>query len=462
MNRILILEDKKKLAAYYQELLEQENYTVKAVHNSKDFLVAYKSFPAELLILDIKLNKSELSGLEVFQELIDNKSLNSKVIILSGEATRTEIAKAMQLGAYTFIEKSGEFNIEKFLADVRQAINLKLQEDKNRSLADENVSLRDKLSAQHPFIGDSAAIQRVKHLIEKFAAAEADILLLGETGTGKEIAANYFYRYSPRFVRPIVTVNAGSIPESLIDSELFGHKKGAFTGAVSDRKGYFEQAHNGILFLDEMFKMDMNAQARILRAIEYKEIRILGGPVRKIDVNIIFGANEEPEEMIEEGKVRQDLYYRLEGNTIRIPPLRERDNDVLILAEFFVQKFTEKHKCIVSTNIHSLGKMLKSYKWPGNVRELKKFIEYVFILHDVVDNEVIEQEFRNKLNGNLKHDSLTNLLNLPDYSQAVDVFKVKFLKHQIAKHNGSIFDTAKTIGLDKTNIYKILKKKMQF
>jgi two-component system, NtrC family, nitrogen regulation response regulator NtrX len=461
MNKILILEDNKKLAVFYKELLDNEGYNVKLTHNSTEFFEAYKYFPAELLILDIKLNNSELCGLKVFEKLISEKLLNSKVIVFSGEATRTEIAKSMQLGAYTFVEKTGEFNTQKFLADVRQAINLKIEEDKNKKLTSQNVSLRDKLTSENPFIGESDAIKRVKHLAKRFSKAQVDILILGETGTGKEVLANYIYQHSPRFGKPFITVNAGSITDSLIDSELYGHKKGAFTGALNDKQGYFEKADSGILFLDEIGNMNFDAQANILRATENKVVDVLGGNTVKIDVNILFASNKEPADMIEEGTFKEDLFYRLEGNTIRIPALRERGDDILLLAELFIKKYTEKYKVVNTCGIAGLKKLLKSYNWPGNVRELKKFFEYVFILHDVVDNDVIKEEFDKKLSGNLKQDSLLKMFRINHYNDAMDVFTKKFLEYKIVSANGNINEVADKIGLDKSTIYK-LKKKLKF
>ena len=461
MNRILILEDNKKLAKFYKDLLTKEKYETRIVYNSSDFFLEYDQFPAELLILDIKLNNSEMNGLQVFESLIKKELLQSKVIVLSGEATRTEIATAMKLGAYTFVEKTGEFNIQKFLADVRQAINLKIQENKTKQLTNENLRLRKELFTLHPFIGKSEKIQKTKKLLSKFAKADADILLLGETGSGKEVAANFFYQSSPRFGQPFIKVNSGGIPETMIDAELFGHKRGSFTGAVASRKGYFEQAENGILFLDEISNMNLTAQAKILRAIEYKEIRILGGELKKVNVNLLFASNKIPNELIENGQLREDLFYRLEGNTIYIPPLRDRDDDILLLTNNFFQKYCSKHNCHNHTDIGKLKKMLKSYHWPGNVRELKKFCEYVVILHDIIDNEVIEAEFKNKLNGKMNHDNLKNLLNIPNYEDAINIFKKKYLRYKISVANGNVNSAAQAIGLDKATIYK-LKKKLKF
>jgi two-component system, NtrC family, nitrogen regulation response regulator NtrX len=461
MNKILILEDNKKLAVFYKELLDNDGYNVKLTHNSTEFFEAYKYFPAELLILDIKLNNSELCGLKVFEKLISEKLLNSKVIVFSGEATRTEIAKSMQLGAYTFVEKTGEFNTRKFLADVRQAINLKLQEDRNESLSDANLTLRKELNAKIPFIGNSPEIIEVKDLIKRHSKRNADVLIVGETGTGKEVVANNYWWESNRVGKPLEIVHIGGLDENLINSELFGHVKGAFTGADSNKTGKFEQAHQGILFLDEIPDFSMKVQSRIMRAIENREIQVVGGHVKKIDVNFIFATNRDIQELIDDGKFRKDLYYRLEGNIINIPPLRSRGNDILLLTEYFFEMYSNKHDSINRTEPAKLMKLFKSYAWPGNVRELKTFCENMFILHDVVDNEVVEEKFKLKLSGNLKQDSLLNMFKINHYNDAMDVFTKKYLEYQIVSATGNINEVADKIGLDKSTIYK-LKKKLKF
>ncbi len=460
MGKILILEDNKKLLIFYRKILIAAGYDVEITQNSTEFFDIYPNFKPDLIILDIKLNNSELNGIQVFKRLIKQSRLYSKVIILSGEATRTEIAEAMKLGAYNFIEKSGEFNSEKFLIDIRQAINLKLQEESNIALKQNYDYLKKQFLELNPLIGESSKMQHVKELIHKFAIADVDILVVGETGTGKEVVANHIYWQSIRAGKPYIKVNAGGLPESLIDSELFGHKRGSFTGAFADKKGFFEQADKGILFLDEIANLSLMTQAKVLRAIEYKEIRIVGGRNINVDVRIIFASNKALQKLVNENKFREDLYFRLEGNIIHLPPLRERENDIIILIEHFFNIYSQKHKCILDVNLKKIQNKLLSYSWPGNVRELEKFCEYLFIIYDMVDNEIILKELENKKTGTFQmHDySMKNLLNIKDYTSAIDEFEKKYLDHQLNLNKGRVSKVANNIGLDRSTLYKKIKK----
>ncbi len=460
MGKILILEDNKKLAGYYKTILQTGGYEVELTFNSTDFFYMHSNFKPDILILDIKLNNSEMNGLEVFERLIKQKRLFSKVIILSGEATRMQVAKAMKLGAYTFIEKTGEFNTDKFLADVRQAINLKMQEDSNKTLKTEKANLQKELIKQSPLIGESAGIKKVKELIRKFSQAETDILLIGETGTGKEIIADNIYWQSKRAGKPFIKINSGGLTETIVDSELFGHKRGSFTGAISDRRGFFEQANEGILFLDEISNLNYSTQAKILRAIENREIQVVGGPKRVIDVCFIFATNQNLPELVKDKIFREDLYYRLEGNIIDIPSLRERGDDIIILMEHFFNKYSPKYNCYINVELRKLKKDLLSYNWPGNVRELEKFCEYLMIMHDIIDNETILEEFNKKISGKLmkQNETLLHLLKIDDYSKAFDIFDMKYLQFQLLKNNWQVSETAEKIGLDRSTLYKKIKK----
>ncbi len=460
MSKILVLEDNLKLSKYYFDLLKSAKYDVLTTSNSDDFFRAYKSFRPDLLILDIRLNNSELSGLEVFEKLVKENNLQAKVIILSGEASRLEVAEAMKLGAYTFIEKSSDFSANKFLNDIRQAINLKKQEDQVESLGKDKEKLRMELMAGAPLIGKSPSMMRVKELISRFALSDIDVLIEGETGTGKDIVAKQIYLQSERIGKPYVIVNSGGIAESLIDSELFGHKKGSFTGAYADKKGYFEQANGGMLFLDEISNLNMNVQAKILRAIEQKEIRVVGGENKTIDVRLIFASNKKLRELVEQKKFRDDLYYRLEGNIISLPPLRERADDVVYLLDYFCQIYSDKHLCKINVDCSLLYKELKSYHWPGNVRELQKFTEYIFVMCDEVDNNILIKELINKKKGKKPSEQLfiSKLLNAETLCDAVSNFEKIYLEYQLNSNGNKVSALAEKLGIDRTTLYKKMKR----
>jgi len=460
MAKILILEDNPKLSKYYFDILQSADYKVITTRNSEEFFRAYPSFEPDLLILDIKLNNSKLNGLEVYQKLVSTNGLGVKVIILSGEASRLEVAEAMKLGAYTFIEKNSDFSSEKFLNDIKQALNLKSQEERANSLHKDKEVLRLELMGSAPLIGKSAKMMRVKELISKFAICNIDVLIVGETGTGKDVVAKQLYLQSKRAGKPYVVVNSGGIPETLIDSELFGHKKGSFTGAYTDKKGFFEQANSGVLFLDEISNLNLSVQAKILRAIEQKEVRVVGGDSKILDVRLIFASNKELQELVEERKFREDLFYRLEGNIIKLPPLRERGDDILILFDYFCDKSADKHSCSTEIESASLKETLSSYHWPGNVRELQKFIEYIHIMYDKIDNGIIIEELKRKMHGvkSSNQNAMNSIITTNKFTDAKNAFEREYLEYQLSLYNNKVSLTAKKIGLERTTLYKKIKK----
>ncbi|MBN1969851.1 MAG: sigma-54-dependent Fis family transcriptional regulator [Candidatus Delongbacteria bacterium] len=458
MDTILILEDNKKIAEFYQTILLKENYKAEITHNSSDFFYAYDKMDPELVILDVKLHNSKLDGLQVFKQLIqDYKNFKSKVIILSGEATRTEIAEAMKLGAYTFIEKSGDFNKAKFLLDIKSALRLKYQEEQSQSLRYEKINLQNQLIETIPLIGKSSGITKVRKQITRFSKQKINVLIIGETGTGKEIVANNLYLNSSRAGKPFIRVNISGLSDTLIESELFGHKKGSFTGAVNDKKGYFEKADGGILFLDEICSLNLAVQAKILRAIEQQEIQVVGGSTKKVDIIFIFAANRDLEKLVAENTFRDDLFYRLEGCTIKLPPLRERGYDIILFFEYFLQKYSQKFNFPLDVDLKPLYKVLKAFNWPGNVRQLDHFCERVCVNHNIITNKIIINEFNEMVSGKrlTRNSSLEELLKIGNYSESVDEFKRKYLKYHISENNGKIEETARKIGVDRSTIYKI-------
>ncbi len=455
--KIFILEDNVRLAGYYSSILTRNGYGVKYVHNSDDFFDQYSIYKPDLIILDIKLNNSKLSGLEVFEAISKDKRFRSQVIVLSGEASRSEIATAMKLGAFTFIEKTGEFNIDKFLADVKSAILLKSQKDRNRNLERNNIILRNSLLNSNPFIGESPQILDLKKKIKIFAKHNVDVLIVGETGTGKEVVASNLFWQSPQAGQPFIRVNAGGLPESLVDSELFGHLKGSFTDAKEDKKGYFEKADKGVLFLDEISNLTYATQAKILRAIESKEINVIGGKSKKVDVRIFFASNKNLREMVLDKEFREDLYFRLSGNVITIPPLRKRGNDILLLMKHFFEVNNFKYNCPVTEDFTKLKDKLLTYHWPGNVRELMKFCELICIMNRTINCDNIMDEFEKKRHGlSYGEDNLLKMFEIESYSEAIRCFEERYLQYHLDNNSGKVSATAKKIGIDRTTIYKKL------
>ena len=459
-RRILILEDNVKLGSYYSKLLTEAGFEVVHVQNSTAFLKKYPDFQPSVILLDIKLNNSKLNGLQVFEKLVKRDECNAKVIVLSGEATRSEIAKAMKLGAHTFIEKTGDFNIDKFLSDVRAAYQLKKQEETTKELIREKKSLTRSFLSQYPFIGESRKIKELKKEILRFAKAEVDVLILGDTGTGKEVVAHHLYWHSKRSGKPFIKMNAGGLPESLVDSELFGHKKGSFTDALYDKKGYFEQADGGYLFLDEIASISPAIQAKILRAIENKEIRVVGGDQKRVDVKLIFASNKDLKKLVKDNEFRRDLYYRVARNVIFIPPLIEREDDIIILMNYFCEKHSKEFGTFLDFDLYKIKGELFRYTWPGNIRELHSFCENLLIRYNIIDNDVILEEINNKISGKFykDDDSFFKLLKIDKLSDAVNNFEKKYLNFHLALNDNNLSKTAEKVGIERTTFYRKLKR----
>lgn len=459
-KKILILEDNEKLGKYYSKLLQETGFELMHVKNSTDFFMKYPEFKPSIILLDIKLNNSKLSGLEVFEELITKDHINAKVVVLSGEATRGEIAHAMKLGAHTFIEKTGDFNVDKFLTDIQTAYQLQKQEETTRELIKEKKNLTSSFLEQYPLIGESKKIKELRKEIVRFAEAGVDVLILGETGAGKEVVAHHLYWHSQRSGKPFIKVNAGGLPETLVDSELFGHKKGSFTDAHYDKQGFFEQAEGGYLFLDEIASMSLPIQAKILRVIENKEIQIVGGSQKKVDVKLIFASNKDIKQLIKGDEFRKDLYYRIARNVIFIPPLLEREDDVFLLMNYFCEKHSKEFGAFLDFNLYKIRGELLKYSWPGNVRELSSFCENLLIRYNIIDNDVIVEEINNKISGKFykDDDSLFKLLQQDRLSDAVNTFEKKYLQYHLALNDENMSKTAEKIGIERTTLYRKLKK----
>lgn len=462
IDSIIILEDKEFVADKYRTLLNEENYAVRSASNSRDFFELYNLEAPDLILLDIELAGSEMNGLEVFRELKKRKDFHSQVIVVSGEASRQEVAEAMQLGAYSFIEKTGAFNTKKFLLDIRHAVSAHKQKKYVETLEAENRSLRQKSAEAMPLIGRSEALNEVRRLIGCFA--DVDVLLLGETGTGKEVAAHHIRCLSKRFDKPFVSVNCAAIPETLTESELFGHKKGSFTGADKDRQGAFEKANGGILFLDEIDSLSLRNQGVILKAIERKEIQPVGGTVKTVDVQLICASNKDLGSLRKQKTFRDDLYYRLQGNIIRIPPLRQRGDDIVELARHFLQKKSQRKTDDVRFDFRdeSIRNALLSYDWPGNVRELERFCEKMINQYMLIDDEIITKEIRMKSSPEYEtaaeEGTAERFFQIGNWKNSMDEFEKEFLLYHLNRNRWKVERTAEAVGLDKTTLYKKIQK----
>mgnify|MGYP001287592353 FL=1 len=373
MIRILLIEDEEPIRRVLVRILSEEDTQYKiteAVDGKKGFqLLDKESF--DLVLCDIKMPK--MDGIEVLQKA-KNSKINTPFIMLTGHGNVETAVEAMKLGAYDFISKPPDLN--RLLTSVRHALE-------NKSLRSENKKLKSKVAQKFKIIGLSKPIIEMKEMISKVATTDARILITGENGTGKELVAHQLHRESNRNSENFIEVNCAAIPSELIESELFGHIKGAFTSAVKDRSGKFEAADNGTLFLDEIADMSLAAQAKVLRALQEQKIQRVGNEKDiSVDVRVIAATNKDLENEIAEGRFREDLYHRLAVIIIHVPSLANRKQDIPILTEYFVN-IISKEQGIENKNFtkEALVKLNK-YEWTGNVRELRNVIERLMILGD--------------------------------------------------------------------------------
>jgi two-component system, NtrC family, nitrogen regulation response regulator NtrX len=458
-GKILILEDDVILADQIAKVLRQRDYSVLHSTNSDAFFEELRSFMPDVILLDVFLVGSRLNGIQVLKYLRDNLDFNYKVIVISGEVTTDQIGQIRAMGAYHFVEKGANFSINQLLLHIENAVTLKHQEELNLDLQIEYLNLKKQFTRSFPFIGDSAPINKVRLQIAKFAEVDEDILILGENGTGKEVAANYFYVNSHRFGKSFHTIYCSALNEDMIEKELFGQEKNIINNPDRPIIGFFEKCSEGLLFLDEITNLSLNAQAKILRAIENKEIQVVGGPLKKVNTRLIFTSNADIKTLSESNRIRKDFYYRIEGNVIEIPPLRERGNDILLLMSYFITNYSNSYHLSDQLDLKLLKDELLSYKWPGNVRELKNFCKFIGISEREISNNTILRHLRNKqTKAPATHDhAMEKYLSIKSIRDSTASFEKDFIMHYLQINNWQVSKTAKMIGLERTTLYKKIK-----
>lgn len=371
--RILIIDDEDSLREFLRMLLEQEGYRVDEADSvgSAQNLLANDSF--DLILCDIMMPDG--SGLDLLKEIKGSSAAETAVIMMTAYSSTKSAIEAMKLGAYDYVPKP--FDVDELKAVIEKAV------ERNQLLA-ENVYLRKELEQKYGFsniIGRSPGMQKIFALIERVSRTTSTVLVQGESGTGKELIARAIHFASPRSQSRFLSINCGALPEPLLESELFGHERGAFTGAVRDKKGLFREANQGTLFLDEIGEMTTSMQVKLLRVLQEKTVRRVGGHEEEpVDVRIIAATNQDLETLIEAGEFREDLYYRINVIPIEIPPLRRRREDIALLADFFVKKYSKEMGIALQRIEQEAMQLLESYRWPGNVRELENVIERALAL----------------------------------------------------------------------------------
>jgi len=377
-RNILVVDDKDFMRESISEVLSRKGYDVKTASGGHEAMEIFTREFFDLVISDYKM--PQMNGVELLQSV---KNINPDVpfLIFTGFGDIPTAVEAMEKGAFTFLEKDDKL-LQKLELMVDRALQYHSLVTENKALNTENETLKNELRDRWDYVGCAPKLQEIRQFTQSVAGSRSTVLITGESGTGKELIARWIHYHSPRQLGPFVKINCAALPENLIESELFGHVKGAFTGAIKDKVGKFEAANNGTLLLDEISEMPMSAQAKLLRAIQEKEIQKVGGddPPLKVDVRILATSNRDLLAEIEKGSFREDLYYRLNIFHVELPPLRERKEDIVALAEHFIGRFNDENDFQVTGLEESCGKFLCAYSWPGNIRELENKVERAVVL----------------------------------------------------------------------------------
>lgn len=451
MPVILVVDDERSIRRTLREILEYEDYVVEEAEDGEQALAKLRAKKYDLALMDIKMPKRD--GMEVLG-ILSEEMPELPVVMISGHGTIETAIEATRRGAYDFIEKPPDLN--RLLVTLRNALDRGSLSVENRRM---KQSIQEKQEAIPPMLGDSPAIRRIKDTIERVAQTDARVLVTGEAGTGKELVARWIHEKSARREGQLVEVNCAAIPSELIESELFGHEKGSFTGATKQRIGKFEQADGGTLFLDEIGDMSLSAQAKVLRALQENRITRVGGDRDiRVNVRVVAATNKDLLKAIEQGTFREDLYHRLSVILIHVPPLRERRTDVGIIARHFAERLSKRSGMTVRTFTPEALERLAGLEWRGNVRELHNVVERLLILaeHDPIDVRDVERY----VNGNTSQANPLNAL-LEQYEKFAD-FRDKaeelFLLHQLERHEWNVSRTAEAIDIQRSHLYNKMNK----
>jgi two-component system nitrogen regulation response regulator NtrX len=444
---LLIVDDEPSILQSLGGLLSDEGFEVTTAANGYEALKKIETESPDLVLLDIWM--PGIDGIETLKE-IKKDNPNIQVIIITGHGTIETAVSATKLGAFDLIEKP--LSIDKIIVAINNALNF-------RRLEEENKYLRKKTLEKNSINGNSPKTVELKKNIAKAAPTDTWILIIGENGTGKELVARTIHHLSPRADQPLIDVSCAAIPEALIESELFGHEKGAFSGATTKKIGKFELASKGTIFLDEIGDMSLKTQAKILRVLQEQKIQRVGGSREiTVDVRVIAASNKNLEEEIEKGRFREDLFYRLNVFPIEVPPLRQRLDDIPVLVEAFLEDFAvlnrSKRKKITPAALDILGK----YGWPGNVRELKNLVERLAIMVETnfIDGKDIPDGYY--LDSCLTAESTElHLFQYDDLKEAKLAFEKEFIQRKLRKNRNNITKTAEAIGVGRSFLHKKLK-----
>ncbi len=445
MPRILIIDDEKAIRKTMREILEYESYQVEEADNGIDGLNLLREEDFDVALLDIKMPK--MDGLEVLDTLLKEK-IDVPVIMISGHATVDIAVDAVKKGAFDFISKPPDLN--RLLITIRNAM------DKSTLITETKV-LKRKVTKTREMLGDSPAIMKIKETIERVAPTEARVLVTGQNGTGKELVARWIHEKSNRSQFPLIEVNCAAIPAELIESELFGHEKGAFTSAIKTRIGKFEQASGGTLFLDEIGDMNASVQAKVLRALQENKITRVGGEKDiPVDVRVIAATNKDLIKEIERGQFRMDLYHRLGVILIHVPSLNDRLEDIPLLAERFVKEICEDNNIPKKVITPNAIKELQNIRWSGNIRELRNVIERLIILSGA---KIQEEDVKLHVPSQRITQTPTELFEqFSKFQDFKDHIERMFIEFKLDKNGWNVSKTAEEIDIQRSHLYNKIEK----
>ena len=448
LKKILIADDQKNMIWALKKALENEEYKIFTASNGEEAINKVKAVEPDLVLLDIRMPQKD--GMEALKEI---KIFDPKVpvIMITAHGTMESAVEAMKIGALDYISKP--FDVEELKIQIRKALEIRGMKDHIELLTEELKNKTGKV-----IVGNSIKMKQVFDLVDRVAKSNATVLITGESGTGKELIANAIHFNSDRKEKPYIKVNCGAIPETLVESELFGHEKGAFTGAVSSKPGRFERADGGTIFLDEVGELTAAVQVKLLRTLQEKEIERVGGTETvKIDVRVLAATNKDLKKMVEEGTFREDLYYRLNVIPIELPALRERRDDIPELIDYFITKFSKemtKNKLEISKDALDI---LVSYDWKGNIRELENVIERLVILSEEnsIDVENLPKEIQNQ-------DSIIKQFELPEGGINLDEVERSLILQALKLSEYNQTRAAQLLGITRhTLIYRMDKYKIK-
>jgi two-component system nitrogen regulation response regulator NtrX len=447
-EEILVVDDEKNIRSSLEGILKDEGYRVRGAPSGEEFLKQIGQTVPDLVILDVWL-----PGMDGLQALEEAKRVHPglPVVMISGHSTVETAVRATKLGAYDFIEKP--LSLEKTLLVVRNALD-------HHRLTQENLALRQSLEERYEIVGESPAIQALRGQIESAAPSHGRVLIRGESGTGKELIARAIHRRSLRTEKPFVEVNCAAIPDELIESELFGHEKGAFTGATMKRRGKFELADGGTIFLDEVGDMSLKTQAKVLRVLQEQTLERVGGSeTLTVDVRVIAASNKDLEEEIRKGSFREDLFYRLNVIPFEVPPLRERREDIALLARHFLGLFSREYGKRQKSLRPDAMEFLLRYPWPGNVRELRNVIERMVIMapQDTIGRDDLVSSLRSKIPMEAEETVGADADADGTLREAREAFERAYILRRLRECHWNITRAAERLGVERSNLHRKMK-----